>query len=86
MRPAVSRAAWRQRRSRRTNGRQPAAILVLSLGSRVFSIPISGAIEADELPTVTALAERGKQHISMTGRANRDRQESTHLGRAPQLS
>jgi len=31
----------------------------------VFPIPIEEAIEADELPTVTALAERGKQHISI---------------------
>jgi len=38
--------------------------LVLSLGSRVFPSRFQGAIEADELPTVTALAERGKQHIA----------------------
>jgi len=48
--------------------------------ARVSHPDFEEAIEADELPTVTALAERGKQHISMTGRANRDRQESTQIG------
>ena len=46
--------------------------------ARLSDPDFEDAIEA-EPSTVTAVAERGKQHISITGRANRDRQESTKL-------
>lgn len=84
MRPAVSRAASRaaaiaadQQEAARSN------LGPLARVARVSHPDFEEAIEADELPTVTALAERGKHHISMTGRASRDRQESTPPGASP---
>ena len=45
--------------------------------ARVSNPDFEETIQADERPTVTALTERSKQHISMTVGANRDRQGST---------
>jgi len=84
MRPAVSRAASRaaaiaadQQEAARSN------LGPLARVARVSHPDFEEAIEADELPTVTALAGRGEHHISMTGRASRDRQEFTPPGASP---